>query len=333
MRRIVLSDYASEVLAQREAERESEYQTALKVYEQNRLRAQQIYDEEVKTYQNALSARQARIDSLRAKAAEAWQTRQLWTVIRYGLHSIAVAITSRPARPHGPFFPSEPSKRGTDHDDHIREVGREGEYLVSDYLGRQLDDSWCLLEGYKNWKGEIDRILVGTGGILALEIKYVHGDIYCDGDRWWRDKWDKYGNLVERDVPIRDKKGRGPSAQVNDSADMLQSFLQHTWPACRIYRMVVVAYESSRLQVSNLTVDEAVLLRDWDLAASFARSTFRLPQPDIEKVVKRIKQDHQYRESKDRERRQATQARPAPPPLRHFTSGVENQRKTREEES
>ena len=64
------------------------------------------------------------------------------------------------------------------------------------------------------------------------------------GDAWTRDRYDSHGNLMERKVPIRDKGGRGPSAQINESADRLQDFLSQRMGIERVYRAVVFAHES-----------------------------------------------------------------------------------------
>ncbi len=59
----------------------------------------------------------------------------------------------------------------------------------------------------------------GPEGIAAIEIKHLNGVIHCRRDRWRRDKYDNYGNMVERGVAIQDRGGRSPSRQVNEVAD------------------------------------------------------------------------------------------------------------------
>ena len=88
------------------------------------------------------------------------------------------------------------------------------------HLARLFDDRWTLVGGYRNAKGELDQLLVGPNGLMAIEIKFINGRVSCDGDRWWRDKYDRYGNLVERALPIVDLAPRPRNARpaVNRSA-------------------------------------------------------------------------------------------------------------------
>lgn len=104
--------------------------------------------------------------------------------------------------------------------------GIEGESRLDDFLRRCFDDAWTIIAGYRAHEGEIDRILVGPNGVFAFEVKNLGGVIHCDGDRWWRDKTDRYGSVVERDIPIADNGGRSPSRQINDAADALERLLR-----------------------------------------------------------------------------------------------------------
>ena len=102
--------------------------------------------------------------------------------------------------------------------------GRARRATVANELGRALGDDWVLLRGYKNSSGEIDHLLLGPGGLFAMEVKHRNATVYVDGDEWRFEKYDRFGNLVE-EGRITDRGGRSPSRQVNDSADTLQRFL------------------------------------------------------------------------------------------------------------
>lgn len=135
-----------------------------------------------------------------------------------------------------------------------------------DHLSRLLGDEWTLIMGYKNPKGEVDQILVGPSGVFALEIKFINGTVHCDGDRWWRDKCDRYGNLVETNVPIADKRGRGPSRQLNEAEDSLQQFLSRRIGEGRVRRAVVLSHDASRIgTVLDVRVDLVTTLATWDV--------------------------------------------------------------------
>lgn len=124
--------------------------------------------------------------------------------------------------------------------------GHEGELAMQHALHKMFDDRWVLILGYRNAAGEMDQLLVGPDGMLALEIKNINGKYFCDGDRWWLDKFDKYGNLVEPNKPIADKGGRGPSQQVNDVADGLTRFLRQKIDVPDMGRSVVFTHQNSQ---------------------------------------------------------------------------------------
>lgn len=172
--------------------------------------------------------------------------------------------------------------------------GRKGEQKVAAHLG-QLSDEWALVSGYRNAKGEIDQVLIGPRGVFAIEIKFINGVVYCNGDRWWSDKYDRYGNMVETGRPIADKRGRGPSKQLNDAADLLQGFLAKRCDVSRVHRVVVLSHESSGLgNLKNITVDAVATIDSFDLERLFARSSIRLDTHAVDRILKAIQKDHEF---------------------------------------
>ena len=140
------------------------------------------------------------------------------------------------------------------------------EALAADGLGRVLGDEWTLLRGYRNRRGEIDHLLVGPQGLLAIESKHRNATVYCSGDRWMFVKYDSYGNEVDRGE-ITDRGGRSPSEQLNQPADELERFLRSRGHAVAIGRVVLLTHSRSRVgacknpTVRVLTsVDEVVSL-------------------------------------------------------------------------
>ena len=69
---------------------------------------------------------------------------------------------------------------------------------MANEFGRALGDDWVLMRGYRNKLGEIDHLLFGPGGLVAIEVKNINGTVHCEGDKWRVDKYDRYGNLVEQ---------------------------------------------------------------------------------------------------------------------------------------
>lgn len=174
-------------------------------------------------------------------------------------------------------------------------AGGEGEQRVSDLCSRFLSDEWIMVSGYKNRGGEIDKLLVGPDGVLAIEIKFVNGRIFCDGDRWWRDKYDNYGNLVQQDVPIADKRNRGPSSQINDATDKLQEFLSKRGVNLHISRAVILSHEKSEIgNIENQTVDLVATLDQLNAKRVFASASGGLGGCTIDRVVELIRKDHEF---------------------------------------
>lgn len=149
--------------------------------------------------------------------------------------------------------PPIPAAGHTDLEEKIM-AGIEGEQQVAAELGRALDDDWTLLRGYRNRRGEIDHLLLGPRGLFAIEVKNLNATVHVDGDRWRADKYDNYGNLVEQ-RPIADRKGRSPSAQLNEPADDLERFLRERGHPVTVQRVVILAHRRSRIGTAkNLTV-------------------------------------------------------------------------------
>ena len=276
MRQIILSDHVSDVLDEMNKRREDRH--AVKV----------------EKYRNELKKRQDSIDERKRLLTEAWKRRKFLQVIVNALEYLD-GLTI--AKPQIPF------REGPDEIDRKYLCGREGEQKVDGYLGARLSDEWILLSGFRNFKGEIDRILVGPGGIFSMEVKNRNGHIFCESDYWTLDKYDRYGKLVEGNIVIADGgkengKRRGPSRQLNEPTDMLEKFLKRTLPDCRICRIIIFTHERARLgNLDNPTVDDVIFLHSgWNIESTIEKSSWRLTNPEVEKIVQKIKAYHQYME-------------------------------------
>ena len=295
MKHIILSNHTADRLNQKEVEREKLYRLEMKLYEDKCKSLDMVYKTAVDSYENAVSVRKKEIEKSTKKFKDAWAKRYIWQSLKSALEIFYKYSSNKPSKPIKPRYPYTPIKAMPSEEDRIWESGKSGEQQVHDYLQRQLSDDWTLLSGYKNHKGEIDKILIGTEGIFAIEIKNINGSIYCNGDKWWKDKYDKYGNLVELNVPIQDRRGRSPSQQLNEPANILQTFLRRTLLTCQIHRIVVFTHESSEIEdLSNFTVNEVIILKKWDLKCSFEKNTFKMTMSDIDKMVNKIEANHQH---------------------------------------
>lgn len=171
-------------------------------------------------------------------------------------------------------------------------AGIEGEQLVASGLGRVLNDEWMLIRGYRNKRGEIDHLLLGPRGLIAIEGKHRNALVHCAGDHWWFTKFDRYGNAIERGE-LTDSRGRSPSQQVNEPASQLESFLRARGHPVAIERVVLLTHPRSRLgncvrqtvHVATTTGEVIGMLDD---------STTALSEPELEQVERLIIRDHRF---------------------------------------
>lgn len=216
-----------------------------------------------------------------------------WREGRYGSAIAALLrrlLTSPIPIPRAPVAP-DPTREMA-----ILATGQAGERAVHAALATMLDETWTAITGYKNPRGEVDLIVVGPSGILALEIKALNGYVSCDGDSWWRDRCDRFGNVVETRLPIEDGRGRSPSSQVNEPIDMLQAQLSRRAIRVPIQRGVVLAHGLSRLgRVSNPSVHFVGLVSDLrrHVLADIV-PTPNLGRPFVPRVVEVICADHHF---------------------------------------
>ena len=206
------------------------------------------------------------------------------------------------------FMPRRPRLAPAGDDENIWRAGQEGEDRLAEAFRRDLGDDWTLLKGYKNPGGEIDQILVGPPGVIAIEIKNYTGRVHIDGDRWTRDRYDNYGNLVGSGEPIADRGGRSPSDQVNASADILQRFLdRQSSGAGRVARAVVLTHDRAEFgRMSNPSVDYALTLnaiRRRPSKSDMLRRPARFNRKSAGRVANLIERDHRYHASGGQQRR------------------------------
>ncbi len=129
----------------------------------------------------------------------------------------------------------------------ILTAGVEAEQLAESAMGRALDDEWTLLRGYRNRGGEIDLLLLGPGGLAAIEVKHRNATVECAGDRWWFTRYDNYGNAVSPRTELADQRGRSPSEQLGQPAGQLGDFLRSRGATVAIERIVLFTHPRSRL--------------------------------------------------------------------------------------
>lgn len=283
MKTLTLSDHVASQQNKASEQRNSDYAAALQ------------------KYQAQCEARRQRGATLRAHLGVSLRQKKFFSLIGGAFRMFAYLFEGKPRLP---------VKAGASRDEVVWMAGGEGEQRVSSVLARRLSDDWTLISGYRNAGGEIDQLLVSRAGVLAVEIKTLNGRIYCEGDRWWRDKYDKYGNCVERSVPIVDKGGRAPSAQVNASADRLETFLAKRGISLRVSRAVVLAHDSSEIGLMRgLTIDYVTTLKRIDSIDLLKSARAILSSQQVDDLISLIRQDHSYHERPRQERTRATDRR------------------------
>jgi Nuclease-related domain len=191
-----------------------------------------VYEDELVRYRARVQS--TRVSRDRARARHAW-----WTWLK-----LAAGVRREKRRIPRPPLPAA-GHASTDQEERIR-AGIAGEQQIATELGRHLDDTWTLLRGYRNRRGEIDHLLLGPRGLFAIEVKNLNATVHVDGDRWRADKYDRYGNLVEQRV-IADRMGRSPSVQLNEPADDLERFLAGRGQPAEVQRVVILTHPRSRL--------------------------------------------------------------------------------------
>jgi len=120
--------------------------------------------------------------------------------------------------------------------------GIAGEELVSTLLAR-LSDDFCLVNDVKvrGHRGNIDHVLIGPCGVVAIETKNYQGLVTCD-----RNEWFKNGRRI-----------RNISRQARGGARALRDWLKDTFPAFRPFLLdhvedvVVYTHPLCRLEINR----------------------------------------------------------------------------------
>lgn len=231
---------------------------------------------------------QNRVAELRALRRNAFSRGRLLTWVRL-CFEVGAAKKQAPWRPLAYSVPSDAEEAA--------QAGQQGEDRVADQLARALGDQWVLYRGYKNARGEIDGVLVGPGGIAAIEVKTYTGTISANGDQWHRQKIDNYGNPRERG-PVTDSTGRSPSVQLNDVAGALETFLRRRGVAVQVRRVIVFAHPRSRLGTLHAITVDAAGTSARTVLAILQRNTDTLSPDERAKVERLVEQDHAFYERK-----------------------------------
>ncbi|HEY0712059.1 MAG TPA: nuclease-related domain-containing protein [Polyangia bacterium] len=175
------------------------------------------------------------------------------------------------------------------HREAVITAGIEGEHLVASELAACLNDDWTLIRGYRNRGGEIDGILLGPEGIVAIEIKHWSVTVHVDGEDWWFDRYDRFGNYKETD---RDR--RSPSEQLAKPTDALCAFLASRDCRPEILRAVLFTHPRSQLGSWNNLPVNIVATTIPAFLEEFAKQQRPTPPTLLAEVEKLIVRDHHH---------------------------------------
>jgi hypothetical protein len=168
-------------------------------------------------------------------------------------------------------------------------AGKRAEDEVAAELGELLNDDWLLFRGYRNRKGEVDHLLVGPGGVVAVEVKNHNVRVKIDGDVWDGVKIGNHGEPLGP-VVMEDAGGRTPSVQVNEVADALARFLRDFGQPVDVERVVMLVHPKAR--VVRHSHPAVVVGTSVDAVLGCCRG--RLSRARRDEIERLIRRDHRH---------------------------------------
>jgi hypothetical protein len=275
MRFVALSDHPSVMLAEARRQRES---------------AQRPEEER---HRQELARRRVRIDEARQRRDQARNplVRLRWALTGWW-RRIAPAAAPAAQAPS----PGEEAIMG----------GIKGEREVADALHAALGHAWTLVKGYRNRRGEIDYLLLGPGGLFAIEVKYVNGTFAITREHWRYVRYDNYGNSVAEGL-LADARRRPPSVQLGEPLAMLEQFLASRGHQVRMRAVVLLNHPKARISSCDPDVGVVVLTATAQLLDLIRDSEGQLAGRKLAEIERLIVRDHRFHE----ERHQASRDKPA----------------------
>lgn len=163
----------------------------------------------------------------------------------------------------------------------IKRAGAAGEAILPQLL-RSLPDSYVLLNGVPvpGSRADIDHVLVGPGGIWAIEAKNHVGMVQCVGDAWG------YARLGRGGVPVAGHIG-SPSEQARRHAAALERYLQRRGVVAPVQPVVVFTHPQVELTIEQPTVP---IFRAAEVAQVFVQAPRRLLAVQVTQAVETMRQ-------------------------------------------
>jgi Nuclease-related domain len=171
--------------------------------------------------------------------------------------------------------------------------GVKGEQEVAVTLDSALDDGWVLVKGYRNRRGEIDYLVLGPGGLFAIEVKYVNGTFRITRDRWRYVKYDNYGNPVEQ-REVADRGGRPPNVQLTEPLLLLEQFLASRGHPVRLRPVVLLNHPKARIDRCADDVGVLVLTSTAQLLRLVLDGEEKISGTELAEIERLVERDHQF---------------------------------------
>lgn len=206
--------------------------------QENRRRRLAAEDQDQSRYEKVAARHLVRVQQARDAVDQARGQRRWWAWLRAVL---ALRRTQRQAP-----APVRSARWDDRQEEEVLKAGITGEQIAVTGFSRVLGDEWTLFRGYRNGGGEIDHLLLGPRGLIAIEGKHRNATVHCDRDDWWFEKYDRYGHVVDRGS-IADRRGRSPSVQLNEPADQLEEFLRSRGCPVAVQRVLLFTHPRSEL--------------------------------------------------------------------------------------
>jgi hypothetical protein len=268
MRFVALSDHAGAMLADARRRRASAQG-----------RAEQRYRRELAAYKE-------RVGQARERQARAWKRGGRLSRLWPGL----VALWRRRNEAPPPLPPaSVPLSDG----EAAIAGGVKGEQEVAVTLDAALDDGWVLVKGYGNRRGEIDYLVLGPGGLFAIEVKYVNGTFRITRDRWRYVKYDNYGNPVEQ-REVADRGGRPPNVQLTEPLLLLEQFLASRGHPVRMRPVVLLNHPKARIDRCAADVGVLVLTSTAQLLRLVLGGEAEISGSQLAEIERLVERDHRF---------------------------------------
>ncbi|NDU77870.1 hypothetical protein GWI34_35460 [Actinomadura sp. DSM 109109] len=174
-----------------------------------------------------------------------------------------------------------------------QQAGVNAEDRVTAELQRFLGGEWTLFRGYANRRGEVDHLLVGPGGVWAVEVKGHNVRVHVTGDDWTFEKFDRYGNRVETGV-LADRRGRSWGRQVGDVAGALEEFLRRRGAPATVRTAVVVMHDRAEVGTCRRPNVDVVAVGTRPLLEEISRAGGVLGREAQRRIGDLVRRDHRF---------------------------------------